>query len=50
MQQVTEMKSLLLDDENPFNLNSQYHNCWLPGSARNQGINRHDIDPVILEY
>ena len=29
---------------------SQCHVCWLPGDARSQGINRHNIDPVCLEY
>ena len=24
--------------------------CWWPGDARSQGINRHDIDIVFLEY
>ena len=27
-------------------LSSQYHDCWWPGHARSQGINRYDIDHV----
>ena len=28
----------------------QYHSCWMPGDARNQGISSHGIDIVIPEY
>ena len=28
----------------------QYRGCWWPVIKRNQGISRHDIDLVMLEY
>ena len=31
-------------------LHSQYNDCWWPGDARSQGIIRHWVDSVILEY
>ena len=31
-------------------LHGQYHNCWCPGDAKNQGTSNHDIDLVIPDY
>ena len=30
-------------------LHNQYHGCWRPGDARNQGISKHDIYDVELD-
>ena len=47
--QPVVVKSVVLEDTDPFILHIQYHGCWCPGDARSQGINSHGIDLVILE-
>ena len=48
--QHRSLKSSLLEDRDPFMLQSQYHGCWWPGDARSQDINNHGIDLVRSEY
>ena len=44
------LKVILTEHKNPFILHIQYNVCWCPGNARSQGMSKHGIDLVILEY
>ena len=37
-----------MGDKDSFILFSQFHGCWLPGDARNQGIFKYGIVQVII--
>ena len=40
----------ILQDLDPFFLQSQYHGCWWPGDTKSQGISSHVIDLIIPQY
>ena len=44
------LKSVTLEEKDPFILLIQWHGCWCPGDARSQGISSHDINLVLSEY
>ena len=49
MRWYKQVKFLMVEDENPLNLQNQYHCCCWPGDASRQGISSHGIDLVFHE-
>ena len=45
-----ELKSFIMEDNDLFTIQNQYHGCWCPGDTRSQGISSHGIDLVFPEY